>query len=805
MFSLLQDLRFAARVLLRNPGFTVLAVLALALGIGANSAIFSLLDAVTFKPLPFGNPGELVRLWESPPGYAHNAVSPLNFQDWDDQNHSFSAIAGVSGTSLAMAGRDGSAELISGQTVTTAFFDVLGVRPVVGRTFVAADAKPKPDVIVLSESLWRSHFGAAPSIVGQSFESNGRRYTVIGVMPAALQIFFKADFWTPFFIQQGKGGREAHYLQVLGRLKPGVTLDRARADMAVIAQNIARISPSTNRDWGITAESLRQSLISSDLRSTSWVLGGVVGFVLLMACANVANLLLTRGSVRTREFAIRASIGGSRGRILQQLFTEAALLAILGGAAGLMLADLTLSAAPSFLPHGMLPVWLRLSLDGRVTGFAIGATVLTALLFGLAPAWQASRTSLGQLLRSSGRGSTSGATFRTVLAASEIAAAVLLVTGAGLLLRSVRSLGRVDAGFHADDVLTMRVILPLTRYPEPARALQFYQGVERELSATPGVRDVGMGYSLPTDGWQIGQDFFVVGKPKPEVGHEPAAHYQIVNTGYFRTLGIAMVRGRAFSDTDDAGHQPVCIVNEELARRYLAGQDPIGSIVNVEAMDPGGPKPVERVVVGVSHQVKIDGLVEKELPPEIYVPIAQNPWFASSIAVRTAGEPMAMLHAVKTAVARVDSMLPVTEVRTMDQVVDEAVAQPRFRAELVGAFAVLAELLAAVGVFGVLAFSVAQRTREFGIRMALGAQSRDVLRLVLRDALRIVAAGVVAGLAAAAMLTRFLASLLYTVGPRDTATFAATALVLTVTALAACTVPALRAARVDPAVTPRDE
>jgi len=800
MTTLLHDLRFAARVLLRNPGFTFLAAIALALGIGANITIFTLLDAVVFKPLPFAQPQELVELWEAPPGYAHNTVAPLNFQDWSNLNHSFSSMAAISGANLTLTGSDGSAELIRGQAVTASFFDVLGIPPISGRTFTAEDVKPKPDVVILSERFWRSHFGASPGAIGQSIASDGRRYTIIGVAPEALQIFFKADFWTPFFIQQQPSWRATHFLSVVGRLKPGVSMIQARADLAVLSQNIARSSPSTNRDWGITTEPLRQALVSSDLRSTSWILGGVVGFVLLMSCANVANLLLTRGSVRTREFAIRASIGGTRRRILQQLLTEAALLTFLSGAAGLLLAEVTLRAAPALLPQGMLPVWLQLSVDGRVAGFAIAVTALTAALCGLAPAWQASRTSLAEALRSGGRASSVGTRFRAFLAAGEIAAAVMLVAGAGLLLRSVLLLDSVDPGFHADKVLTMHVSLPLARYPETTRALAFYQGIEREIATVPGVRDIGMGFSLPTDGWQIGQNFFVVGKPKPEPGHEPATHYQMVSTGYFRTLGIPILRGREFSTTDDGSHQQVCIVNEEFARRYLADRDPIGAVVNVDALDLSGVKPVDRVVVGVSHQVKIEGLAEKEKNLEVYVPLAQNAWFASAIAVRTSGDPTAILHSIKAAIARVDRNLPITKVRTMDEVVNGGLAEPSFRAGLVSVFAVLALTLASVGVFGVLAFSVSQRTREFGIRIALGAKSSDVLRLVARDGLRITAAGIIVGLAGAAILTRFLASLLFSIGPRDAVTYVASAAVLTLTALAACAVPALRASRVDPAV-----
>ena len=663
--------------------------------------------------------------------------------------------------------------------------------------------------MVLSERLWRDRFGADPKLVGSTIPLDGEPFTVIGIVPARFQIFYKSDLWTPFIPRRSPEQRRMHYLQVLGRLKPGVTFEQARAGMAPIAENIARIAPDTNKGWGITVEPLPQALVGRDLRITSLMLAAVAGFVLLMACANIANLLLARGVGRTREIAVRASLGGSPARILRQLLTESVLLSAIGGAAGILLALVILRAAPAWLPEDTLPVSMTLDFDARIAGFTLLATLLTGLLFGIAPAWQASRISLTDALRAAGRGFTgAGGAFRSALAIAEIAVAVVLVTGAGLLLRTVVALDRVDPGYHADRVLTMYVTLPLARYKTPQRALTFYQAAEREMASLPGVRSVRLGFSLPMDGWEIGQGFTVVGAPPVGEAEEPAAHYQMVNAKYFETLGIRLVHGRAFTEHDDATATPVCIVNEELVRRYLKGMQPgmqqIGAHIRVQAMDMGGPKPMVREVVGVVHQVKISGPAEKnEL--EIYVPITQNPWFAASIAVRTAGDPLAMAPAVKAAIARVDKEQAVTRVRTMEEVAAQSMAQPRFRAQLVGTFGALALVLAAVGIFGVLAFSVSRRTREFGIRMALGARSADVLRMVAGSGLRIALTGIAIGLAGAAALTHLLAALLYGVKPADPVTFLAAPLVLAVVALAACAAPAWRASRVDPAVALRQE
>jgi predicted permease len=793
------DASHAARQLRRAPGFTALATIVLALGIGANVAIFSLLDAAVIRPLPFNDPSALVMMWERAPRFVHNRVAPLNFLDWSEQQQAFQSIAAIAGGSRTLTGRAGMAERIAGQAVTTQFFDVLAIKPVAGRTFTADDARPGNRVVVLSERLWRDRFGSDPAIVGTAIQLDGDPTTVIGVVPADFQILFRANLWTPFVPKRSPEQRRQHYLQVIARLKPGVTLRRAEADVAGIASRLSDAWPETNKGWGVTIAPLREGIVGGELRTTSIVLAGVVGFVLLMACANVANLLLARALGRSREIAVRAAIGGSRARIVAQLLVESLMLASIGGVAGLGLAWATVRAAPSLMPADTLPQGVVMAFDARVAAVAVLFVVVTAILCGIVPAWQASRVSLSQTLSGSGRGTTGKAgTLRAALVVGEIAASVLLLSGAGLLMRSLMALSRVDPGYHAESVLTAAVQLPFNRYGDAARMLRFYESAEREVSAIPGVTAAGFGGTLPFDGFDIGQGYELAGEPAADRANLPVAHYQIVSGGYFRTLGIDLVRGRSFTERDTIQSPQVCIVNEAFVKRHLSGRDPLGVRVSVSSMDlRGGPTPVTREIVGVSRQVTTEA-GEKEPAIEIYVPITQNPWFSATIVLQTAVDPVTVAPALKAAIARVDKDQPVTRVRTMQEVAVEATSQPRFRAQVVGAFAAVAVLLAAVGIFGVLAYAVNQRAREFGIRVALGAQSNDVLRLVLAGAMKMTAAGIAIGLAAAAVLTRLLATLLFGVTPLDPATFAATAGVLGTAALAACAAPAWRAMRVDP-------
>jgi putative ABC transport system permease protein len=802
---LLRDLRDAVRSIRKAPGFAALAALVLGVGIGATSGIFSLVDGALIRPLPFPEPDRLVMLWEHPPGYARNRVSPLNFADWTEQNHAFAAMAAVVGAGRTLTVDGSAAERIPSQAVTPAFFDMFGVAPIAGRTFVADDATAQPNVVVVSEGFWNRHLDGDPHAIGRAIRLDGQLYTVIGVVPKTFQVLYSAELWTPFTVRRTPEQRRQHYLQVIARLRPGVSIDEARSDMAVVAANIARAAPETNKDWTVTIDSLHAAIVGADLRSTSIVLGGVVAFVLLMACANVANLLLARGVGRARELAVRASLGASGRDIARLLFVESLALAVLGGAVGLAVSWAALRVAPSLVPPELMPVGLALAFDARVALFTTALTCLTAVLFGIAPAWHAARTPLGESLAAGGRASIGGARrVRAMLAAAEVAGAVLLLAGAGLLVRTLVSMTGQDPGYRADSVLTMSVSLPFGPSVGQDRSLAFFRRVESALAAIPGVVTVGFVDNLPLDGWNIGQPVEIAGDPPVDPSNRKSAHYQITSPKYFETLGIRLAAGRAFTDRDVAAAPQVCVVNEEFVRRFLGGREPIGAIVKVPNMEFGAAPPIPREIVGVIRQVSVQA-GEKEKAPEVYVPMEQNAWLSSSIAMKTIGSPATFAAAARAAIASVDKDQPVTRLRTMDEVASEATERPRFRATLVSAFAVMALGLAAVGIFGVLTFSVRERTREFGVRVALGASTGDILRLVLAGCMKIAAGGALAGLVAAAVLTRTLSALLFGVTPLDPLTFAAAPAILVLTALAAGAVPAMRAASTDPAVTLRQE
>ncbi|HLG58822.1 MAG TPA: ABC transporter permease [Vicinamibacterales bacterium] len=820
--ELRDDVKFALRQMRAAPAFALVAVITLALGIGANSAMFALADATFLRPLPFAGPADrLVMVWERRTNGFTSTASPLEFREWNEQNRSFETMASIAAGGMTMRGADGSPEPVRGQVVTVGFFDVLGVTPIAGRTFLPADLSPAPAVVVVSEGLWRRRFGADPGLVGREVVIEGRSLTVVGVMPADFQIvapFVRggaaaadvSDVWTLASQGGSRVGQTGHYVHVIGRLKPGVTAEAAQSEVAVIAAEAAREFPDS-RDHGIVVEPLRQALIGPELRLTSVLLLGVVGFVLLMCCANVANLLMSRTTARARELAVRSALGAGRRRIAVQLLTESLVLATCGGLLGVGVGAAIVTVAPVVIPPGLLPSAVTLTFDARVMAFCGLTAFVVGVLFGLGPAWQSTRASLVQAIASDRRSTRQSGTLRSLLVVGEVATAVLVLSGAGLLLRAWISLDSVDPGYRAPEALTMAISLPMVpptggpnRYGTQDGLRQFYAAAQREIETEPGVRSATWGGALPLDGIGFMQPFTVVGDATSP-GRPVFASYHMVSPTYFETMSIPVVSGRGFTDSDSRDGVPVCIVSEAFVRRFLGNREPIGQRVSVPMLSLGSGPPVVREIVGVAKQVR--GRPE-ELgpPPQIYVPIAQNAWFQATLIVRPAsGAPASLLPSVRAAIARVDNDRPVTRVRTLDSVATEATSRPRFRALLVASFAMLALILAMVGVFGVLAYSVQQRTRELGVRIALGASAGSVLRLVLSSASRTILIGTAIGLMTAAALGRSISTFLFGVQPLDPVTFIAVPIVLMATAALAVAAPAWRAARVDPVVAFRNE
>ena len=816
------DVTSALRQMKASPGFTLIAALTLALGIGANSAIFALADATLLRPLPFTAPHDrLVMLWERFPNGFRNQVTPLDYADWANQNQSFEAMAAFFLNSVSMIGPDGVAEQVTSQSASTGFFDLLGVTPIAGRTFQPSDAV-SPNTVVLSEGFWRRRFGADQGIVGRSILIDGRSQTVIGIVPDRFRVnpatISNAGSEPPslwVLVNVGIGNdpsmRRAHFIYVVGRIKDGVTFEAAQRDMDAIGHRNEELYPDTNKGHLPSMQPLREALVGSEMRTTSMLLLSVVGFVLLMCCANVANLLLARTIARSRELAMRSALGATRRRIVSQILTESLVLAAVGGLIGMALGAAILNVAPSLVPPGLLPSSVSLTFDGRVAAFCAIASLAVGLIFGLAPAWQVTGLTVLQALGAESRTTTGKGRFRSVLVVAEVASAVLVLCGAGLMLRTLLSLQSIDSGSGAKDVLTMTLNLPFpdgrtpTRYVTQEAVYRFYDSVQKEVAKSPGVRSAAIGGSLPLDGMWMGQGVDIEGDPPRQGPSRKNASYQLISPEYFETLDIPILSGRAFTDADSRDGVQVCIVSEAFVQRYLEGRAPLGLRVGVPNMSfPAGP-PVMREIVGVVRQVTMFPN-EPQPIPQMYVPIAQNSWFTASLSVKPQSGPAeALLPTVRAALARVDKERPVTRVRTIDVVASEATARPRFRAVLVGTFAAVALALAMVGVFGLLAYSVQQRLREFGVRIAMGAAASDVMRLVLGNAAKLTLIGLAVGLIAAAALTRYLSTLLYAVKPLDPITFIAVPVVLIVTAAIAVAAPAWRAARVDPVVAFRAE
>ena len=802
MDTFFQDLKYAVRTLRRTPAFTFAAVACLALGIGANTAIFSVIDGVLLRPLPFRDPGSLVMVWETDPGHGRdrNVVSPADYLDWRAQNSTFSEIGSYIDWRANLTGIDEPVE-VARAIATATFFRVLDVAPELGRVYTPEEDAPNgPNVVVLSHRLWERHFRARRDALGARLELDGRPFTVIGVMPATFGMEgSKAELWTPMQLNPGVDyrTRTGRYLTSIARLKPGVTPERAHADMSAIARRLEAVHPIFNRGWGANVVPMYEQVVGG-VRRALLVLGGVVAFVLLIACANVANLLLARSTARTREVAVRAALGAGRGRMVRQLLTESVVLAALGGAVGLLLAYWGVQGVKALAPRGV-PRVASISIDGWTMAFTLVVALVTGLLFGLVPALQAGRGNLQTVLREGSRGSTSSGRARAVLVAAQVALSLVLLIGAGLMLRSFASLQAVDPGFDPDGVLTGRVQLAGQRFRASSAATAFFEQLLDRVEKVPGVESAGAINWLPFGGDGSATSYWIEGRPVPSPGTEFVADVRGVDPRYFRTMRIRVKRGDPFDARANTESPKQVVVNEAFVRVHFPTSNPIGEHVVM----PWGDT-LRGEIVGVVSDTKHAGL-DSAARPMIYWAMKQFPTNFMTLVVRTNGDPMRLAPAIAREVRALDANQPFADPKPLDAYLSQSVAQRRFSMTLLGVFSALALVLAALGIYGVLAYSVAQRTREIGVRMALGARDSTVAGMVVREALGVVLVGLVVGVAGALALTRVLATLLYDISPTDPLTFIGVTLALGAVAVTASYFPARRAARVDPIVALRQE
>ncbi len=803
---MLQDARYAVRLLRRSPAFTLVAVATLGLGIGANTAIFSVVHGVLLRPLPFPESGRIVSLQTlitRPVRHAASGSYP-DFFDWRTQSKSFEAMASRRGVGFTLTGT-AQASHVQAQAVSSDFLSVLRAAPLLGRGFLPEDDRPGARVVLLAHAFWQSRFGADPGIVGKTIGLDGREHTVIGVMPPGVQFPLDeapSDLWTSMAMdaegdEPWTANRGLTTLDVVGRLKPGVSLAAAQAEMNGIARNLARQYPDDNRDRDEIRVQPELERIVGDVRAPLLVLLGAVGGILLIACANVASLLTARASARRRELALRAALGAGRGRVLRQLLTESLILSLLGGGAGLLLAAGGTRLLLRFSPE-RIPRLEQVSLDGTVLAFTFGVSLLTGLLFGAAPALRLARADLWTRLQEGGRGGESGDgpgsnRFRSGLVVAQTAIAVVLLTGALLLLESFRRLRSVDPGFSAEDVTTFHLSLPEPEY-DVARQRRFYDELLASIRRRPGVRSAAAIFPVPFGTSRIGISFTIEGRPVAKAD-EPAAEYRQVSPGYFETLRIPILSGRDFTDRDGPDAPPVVIVNAAFARTFFRGESAVGRRIHPGVARDG--QSVVREIVGVVGDVRALAL-DAEAAPEFYVPAAQLTISDMTVVARTEGSPAALQAEARALVTAIDTNVPVYRVRTLDDAIRQSIQQPRFNALLLGLFGGVALLLTGVGLYGVLGYVVAMRTREIVIRMALGARRADILGMIVCRGLGLSLSGVVVGVAAALGVTRLFRSLLFDVAPTDPLAFAGAALALSLVAFAATAVPAWRATRLDP-------
>jgi len=788
-------------MLLRNPGVTIIAVVALALGIGANTAIFSVVNSVLLRSLPYTNPARLMMVRETKfPQFPEFSISPGNFLDWQKQNTSFETLAAINSTSFNLVTNDAEPERLRGARVTAGAFEMLGVKPLQGSTFTDQEDQPGHEfVVIISESLWKRRFGNDPNIVGRSVTLSAAGYTIIGVMPSGFQFPDReTDLWTPIaFTARQAQPHGSHYLSVVGRLKQRVSISEADAELKTIAARLAEQYPSSNSGWSTSITPLQDYQIRNIKPGLIFLLGSVA-LVLLIACANVASLLLARATARQKEIAIRTALGASRGRVARQLLTESILVAFIGGTVGLLLAWWGLGSLLALAPAGLQQV-KSVALDMRVLAFTLVVTLLTGVVFGLVPAIQASNPNLNDTLKEGGRGTTGGhQRVRSSLVIIEVALALVLLVCSGLLIRSFVRLNEVDPGFNSKNALTADIVLPGRKYQNPDQYSSFFTQLLERLAVLPGVTEAGATQSLP-----IQEDFLVgfkiQGRPPAAPGEDRSTNYYAVTPGYFKSMGIPLIRGRLFTDQDNSKSQRVAVINETMARTYFADEDPIGKSIFLSQ----GPDSF-REIVGIVGDVKQYGL-DQPSPLQTYEPYLQMPFSGMTVVVRTQGPPESLSDTIRQEVLAIDKEQPISRVRTLEQIISSSVQQQRFLMLLLGIFAGVAMILAAVGLYGVMSYAVTQRTHEIGIRMALGAGSGNVLRLIVGHGMMLALIGIAIGLVGSFAVTRVMSTLLFGISATDAITFVGIAVLLAGVALVSCLAPAYRAIKVDPMVALRHE